>query len=272
MGTIRAQKYEKNQDCPSGIEFSSENEYVKRATHQGPFFGGEVWRSSLNFTNEIFPSIWSFSWSETEHLQQDFEARKSLSIAKNQTEAFPSMGLFLNNSGFLLPPQRRVLLERGHLKNIHPNFIQNLGRQILGKTAFSVSVKNRMFSEKASAIARMRQKCVRNASKMRQKCVKMGLVLLGKEIGNEEHSKMRQKCVKIGSKRRQKCAEHLWWRTPFGRYRFSSLERLFFFQDLGPRGFWRFQVCDSMNSSLDAVHDSVLLVAHPGPRGHRKHL
>ena len=33
-------------------------------------------------------------------------------------------------------------------------------------------------SEKASAIARMRQTCVRNASKMRQKYVKMGLVLL----------------------------------------------------------------------------------------------
>ena len=49
-----------------------------------------------------------------------------------------------------------------------------------------------MFSEKASVIARMRQKCVRK----------------------------RQKCVKIASKMRQKCAEHLWGRTPFGRYRF----------------------------------------------------
>ena len=60
-----------------------------------------------------------------------------------------------------------------------------------------------MFSEKASAIARMRQKCVRNASK----------------CGKEERSKMRQKCVKIASEMRQKCAEHLWGRTPFGRYR-----------------------------------------------------
>ena len=55
----------------------------------------------------------------------------------------------------------------------------------------------------------------KNASEMRQKCVKMGLVLLGKEEG----SRMRQKCVKIASKMRQKCAEHLWGRTPFGRYR-----------------------------------------------------
>ena len=72
---------------------------------------------------------------------------------------------------------------------------------------FSVSSK-RCFRER-------RRQCVRNASKTRQKCAKMGLVLLGKE----ERSKMRQKCVKIASKMRQKCAEHLWGRTPFGRYR-----------------------------------------------------
>ena len=55
----------------------------------------------------------------------------------------------------------------------------------------------------------------KNVSEIRQKCVKMGLVLFGKE----ERSKMRQKCVKIASEMRQKCAEHLWGRTPFGRYR-----------------------------------------------------
>ena len=71
-----------------------------------------------------------------------------------------------------------------------------------------IGIVQKVFSEKASAIARMRQKCVRNASKMR-------LVLLGKE----ERSKMRQKCVKIASEMRQKCAEHLWGRTPSGRYR-----------------------------------------------------
>ena len=38
-------------------------------------------------------------------------------------------------------------------------------------------------------------------------------------LGKEERSKMRQKCVKIASEMRQKCAEHLWGRTPFGRYR-----------------------------------------------------
>ena len=30
---------------------------------------------------------------------------------------------------------------------------------------------------------------------------------------------MREKSVKIASKMSQKCAEHLWGRTPFGRYR-----------------------------------------------------
>ena len=41
-----------------------------------------------------------------------------------------------------------------------------------------LGIVQKVFSEKASAIARMRQKCVRNASEMRQKCVKMGLVLM----------------------------------------------------------------------------------------------
>ena len=63
-----------------------------------------------------------------------------------------------------------------------------------------IGIVQKVFSEKASAIARMRQKCVRNASKMRQKCVKMGLVLLGKE----EHPK----CVRNPSKLRQKCVKN----------------------------------------------------------------
>ena len=40
-----------------------------------------------------------------------------------------------------------------------------------------IGIVQKVFSEKASAIARMHQKCVKNASKW----VKMGLVLLGKE-------------------------------------------------------------------------------------------
>ena len=75
------------------------------------------------------------------------------------------------------------------------------------------SCKKNSVSSKRCFRKRRRQQpeCVRNASKMRQKCVRMGLVLLGKEE--------RPKCVNIASKMRQKCAEHLWGRTPFGRYR-----------------------------------------------------
>ena len=50
-----------------------------------------------------------------------------------------------------------------------------------------------------SAITRIRQKCVRNASEMRQKCAQMGLVLLGEGVGNNKNtSEMCQKCVKNG--------------------------------------------------------------------------
>ena len=49
-------------------------------------------------------------------------------------------------------------------------------------------IVQKVFSEKVSAITRVRQKCVRNVSKMRHKRAKMGLVLLGKE----ERSRMRQ--------------------------------------------------------------------------------
>ena len=68
----------------------------------------------------------------------------------------------------------------------------------------------KVFSEKASAIARIK-------SEMRQKCVKMGLVLLGKE----ERSKMRQKCVK--NARNTFGGEHLLDDTEFSlncHYRF----------------------------------------------------
>ena len=49
-----------------------------------------------------------------------------------------------------------------------------------------IGIVQKVFSEKASEIARMRQKCVKHASDMRQKCVKI--------LGKEERSKM--KCVR----------------------------------------------------------------------------
>ena len=72
-----------------------------------------------------------------------------------------------------------------------------------------IGIVQKVFSEKASAIARMRQKCVRNASKMRQKCVKMGLVLLGKK------SEIRQNCVQNASKMRgTPLGENTFWTIP----------------------------------------------------------
>ena len=52
----------------------------------------------------------------------------------------------------------------------------------------------------------------RNASEMRQKYAKMGLVFKFGIRGKLQNA----------SKMRRKCAEHLWGRTPFGRYRESS--------------------------------------------------
>ena len=69
-----------------------------------------------------------------------------------------------------------------------------------GHTQSIIGIVQKVFSEKASAIARMRQKCVR-----------MGLVLLGKEEG----SKMRQKCIKLASKTRgTPLGENTFWTIP----------------------------------------------------------
>ena len=70
-----------------------------------------------------------------------------------------------------------------------------------------VGIVQKVFTEKASGITRMRQKCVRNASKIHQN----GSCLIGK-----------RRTFQSASEIRQKCAEHLWGRTPFGRYRSST--------------------------------------------------
>ena len=67
---------------------------------------------------------------------------------------------------------------------------------------------------KGVANSKKRQKCVK---KCVRKCVRMRQNG-SSSIGKRGTYKMRQKCVKIASKMRQKCAEHLWGRTPFGRY------------------------------------------------------
>ena len=83
----------------------------------------------------------------------------------------------------------------------------------------------KVFSEKASAIARLRQKCVRNASEMLDEvdCIAVPEVRNASKmrqngsslLGKEERSKMRQKCVKNASKMRGTP----WGGTSFGRYR-----------------------------------------------------
>ena len=77
-------------------------------------------------------------------------------------------------------------------------------------------IVQKVFSEKASAIARMRQKCIRNASKMRQN----GSRFIGKEGMVQNASEMRQKCAG----------------TPFGRYRLL-------FQGWPPQFGMRYKIC-----------------------------
>ena len=74
-----------------------------------------------------------------------------------------------------------------------------------------LGIVQKVFSEKVSAITRMRQKSVRNASKMLQ---------------NKSCFIVKEECFKM----RLKWAEHLSGRTPFGRYRvsmFSHFQRIF---------------------------------------------
>ena len=71
-----------------------------------------------------------------------------------------------------------------------------------------VGVVQKVFSEKASAIARMRQKCVRNASKW-------VFFHWGKRGTFQNASEMRQKCVKNASKmRRTPLGENTFWTIP----------------------------------------------------------
>ena len=76
---------------------------------------------------------------------------------------------------------------------------------VAGYFLSTIGIVQKVFSEKASAIAR-------NASEMRQKSVKNAskrvLFYIGKRGTFQNASQMHQKC-----------AEHLWARTPFGRYR-----------------------------------------------------
>ena len=83
-----------------------------------------------------------------------------------------------------------------------------------------------MFSEKASAIARMRQKCVRDASKMRQN----GSCSVGKRGTFQNASEIRQNCVKNQIKNAQNTfgGEHLLDDTDVWRFEIAAIAMLRF--------------------------------------------
>ena len=73
-----------------------------------------------------------------------------------------------------------------------------------------IGIVQKLFSEKMSAITRMRQQCIKHASRMRQN----GSCFIGG--GKEERSKMSQKCVSNASKMRG---------TPLGEKTFWTIAR-----------------------------------------------
>ena len=101
----------------------------------------------------------------------------------------PGAGLETRISGFLV---------NGAFPRFRPN----------GLFYLLIGIVQKVFSEKASAIAEMHQKCVRNASKW---------VLFYWERRNVP------KCVGIASKLRQKCVKNAFGGgTPFGRFRLEN--------------------------------------------------
>ena len=100
---------------------------------------------------------------------------------------------------------------------------QTCSKQKISSEFFSpgcncIGIIQKVFSEKASAIARMRQKCIRNASEMRQKCVRHASkwVLFYWEKRNVQNaSEIRQNCVKNASKMRgTPLGENTFWTIP----------------------------------------------------------
>ena len=94
---------------------------------------------------------------------------------------------------------------------------ENLNHRFSQKTAdfrrftLSLGIVQKVFSEKASAIARMRQKCVRNASKMHQN----ESCFIGKRGTFQNASEMRQNCIKNASEMRGiPLGENTFWTMP----------------------------------------------------------
>ena len=100
------------------------------------------------------------------------------------------------NYAILSSRRQEFIIHHRQRKNCHRRF---------------VGIVQKVFSEKASAIARMRQKCVRNASKMRQN----GSCFIGKRGTFQNAADMRQNCVKNASKMRgTPLGEDTFWTIP----------------------------------------------------------
>ena len=80
-----------------------------------------------------------------------------------------------------------------------PFFVRYFGALLTSPSWQKIGIVYKVFSEKVSALTRMRQKRVTNASEMRQNLFQNGSFFF--YLGKEESSKMRQHA----SKMRQKC-------------------------------------------------------------------
>ena len=89
------------------------------------------------------------------------------------------------------------------------------------KSASWLGIVQKVFSEKVSAITRMRQKCIRHASKMRQNVS----CFIGKRGTFQIVSKMSQKCIKLASKMRgTPLGENTFWTIPIEWFWAPGLE------------------------------------------------
>ena len=112
---------------------------------------------------------------------------------------------------------KNTFVVSGRVQTFLQNFQSNFCKQPLPERPHNwiFGIVQKVFSEKASAIARMRQKYVRNASKMRQN----GSCFIGKRGTFQNASEMRHNCVPKCVKNAQNIfgGEHLlddtviWW-------------------------------------------------------------
>ena len=133
-----------------------------------------------------------------------------LEVVPEGPSAAPPLRLFQLCMCPVLVPSEFPICEYGPRKNcIVALFLEFAQCQRAQKSRYRPKGVFFFCSEKASAIARMRQNCVRNASKMRQN----GSCFIAKRGTFQNASEMRQNCVKNASKMRG---------TPWGENTFKG--------------------------------------------------